>query len=52
MTLPLNPVVVPTITYEYLFYLLSSKQLRPPSQRKTQGLLSESCTTDTLGRRL
>jgi hypothetical protein len=37
MASPPNPTVVFTVTYEYLFYLSSSEQLRPPAQRKAWG---------------
>jgi hypothetical protein len=47
--LSLNPAVVPTVTYEYLFYLPSSERLRPLAQWNTQGLLSGYCTTGTVG---
>jgi hypothetical protein len=51
-TTPLNPAMVPTISYEYLFCHPSSDQLRPPSRWKTRGLLSGFCTSGTTGRRL
>jgi hypothetical protein len=49
MASPLNHVVVPIVTYEYLFCLLSSEWLRPPTRHKAQGLLSGSCTPSTVG---
>jgi hypothetical protein len=49
---PLTLAATPTTSYEYLFCLPSSDQLRPPIQRKAQGLLSGSCTPDTAGHRL
>jgi hypothetical protein len=49
---PLNPAMVPTISYEYLFYHPSSDRLRPPTQRKARGLLSGSCTLGIVGHRL
>jgi hypothetical protein len=47
-----NPTKVPTVTYEYLFCPPSSDQLRPPAQRRAQGLLSGSSTSGTAGCRL
>jgi hypothetical protein len=46
MASPMNPAVIPIVTYEYLFCLPSSERLRPPARRKAQGLLSGSCTMD------
>jgi hypothetical protein len=37
MTSSLNPVAVPVVTYEYLFYLPSSERLQSPTQRKAWG---------------
>jgi hypothetical protein len=37
---PLNPVVVLTVSYEYLSCLPTSEQLRPPARRKARGLHS------------
>jgi hypothetical protein len=52
MTLSPNPVAVPAVTYEYIFYLSSSEWFRPPAQQKARGLLSESCTLGTAGHQL
>jgi hypothetical protein len=52
MSLPLNVVAVPTVTYEYPFCLPSSERLWPPTQQKARGLLSGSCTLATTGRLL
>jgi hypothetical protein len=52
MASPPNCMVVPTITYEYLFCLLSSERLRPPARRKAWGLLLGSYTLGTAGHRL
>jgi hypothetical protein len=52
MASPPNHAAVPVVTYEFLFYLLSSKRPRPPAQRKARGLLSWSYTSDTMGHRL
>jgi hypothetical protein len=52
MISPLNPVEVPTVTYQYLLCPPSSDQLRPPAQRRARGLLSGSTTLGTIGRRL
>jgi hypothetical protein len=43
MASPPNPAAVSVVTYEYLFYLPSSEQPRPPARRKARGLLSGSC---------
>jgi hypothetical protein len=43
MASPLNPAVVPVVTYEYLIYLPSSERFHPSTQQKAQGLLSGSC---------
>jgi hypothetical protein len=45
----LNPVELPAITYEYLFYPGSSDRLRPPTQQRAQELLSGSSTLATMG---
>jgi hypothetical protein len=37
MASPPNLVMIPIVTYEYLFYLPSSERLQPPAQRKAQG---------------
>jgi hypothetical protein len=47
-----NPTVVPTTSYEYLFYLPTSDQLWPPARRKAQGLLSRSSTLSTAGHQI
>jgi hypothetical protein len=52
MASPPNPMVVPTVTYEYLSCLPSSEQLWPPAQWKAQVLLSGPCTLVTTGRYL
>jgi hypothetical protein len=44
MASPLNPVVVPAVTYEYLFFLRLSDRLRSPTRWKARGLLTGSCT--------
>jgi hypothetical protein len=49
---PPNPTMARTIAYEYLFYLLSSDQLRQSAQRKARGLLLGSSTPGTVGHRL
>jgi hypothetical protein len=43
MASPPNPAAVPIVTYEYLFCFPLSDRLRPPTQRKAQGLLAGSC---------
>jgi hypothetical protein len=48
----LNPVEVPAVTYEYLFYPPSSDLLWPPAQQKAQGLQSGSNTPSTAGHQL
>jgi hypothetical protein len=40
MASPRNPVIAPTVTYEYPFCLPSSDWLGPPTRWKAQGLLS------------
>jgi hypothetical protein len=52
MAPPPNPIVVPTVTYEYLFCLPSSERLWPPARWKAWGLQSGSYTTGTFGPRL
>jgi hypothetical protein len=52
MISPSNPMAAPVVTYEYIFCLSLSDQLRPPTQWKAQGLLSGSSTPDTVGHRL
>jgi hypothetical protein len=49
MGLPPNPVAVPTVTHEYLFWLLFSEWLQSPSRWKAQGLLSGFHTPGTMG---
>jgi hypothetical protein len=49
---PLNPVVAPTTSYEYLFCLPSIDQIQPPAQWKARTLLSGSCTPGTVGHQL
>jgi hypothetical protein len=49
---PANPMVAPTVSYEYLFYHPSSEQLRPPAQWKAWGLLLGSDTPGMVGHRL
>jgi hypothetical protein len=46
---PLNPAVVPAVSYEYLFDLPSSERLRPLARRKVWGLLLGSCTSGIVG---
>jgi hypothetical protein len=46
----LNLTAVPVVTYEYLFYLSSSEELRPHARRKAQRLLLGSYTPDTTSR--
>jgi hypothetical protein len=48
MATPPNPVEVPKVICEYLFYLPSSKRPRPPTRRKAQWLLSGSYTSGTM----
>jgi hypothetical protein len=52
MASPLNPVMAPAVTYEYLFCLPLSERLRTPAQWKARDLLSGSCTPGTVGHRL
>jgi hypothetical protein len=47
MALPLNPVAVLTVTYEYLFYLMLSEQSPMPARQKARGLLTGSYTPGT-----
>jgi hypothetical protein len=49
MISPPNPVGVPVVTYEYLFYSPSSDRLWPPAPRRAQGLLSGSSTLGNVG---
>jgi hypothetical protein len=51
MVTPLNPAVVPAVSYEYLFCLPSSEWLHPPARWKVQRLLLKSCTLGTAGHR-
>jgi hypothetical protein len=51
MASPPNPSMVPVVTYEYLFCLLSSDRFQPPARQKARGLLSGSSTPGTVGRR-
>jgi hypothetical protein len=44
MASPLNPAVVHTVTYEYLFCLPSSDWLQPSTRQEDRGLLTGSCT--------
>jgi hypothetical protein len=50
MVLSLNPTVVPTVTYEYIFCLSLSERPWPPAQQKARALLSGSYTPGTVGR--
>jgi hypothetical protein len=52
MISPLNLMEAPAVTYEYLFCLLSSDPLWPPTQRKAQQLLSGSSTSGSADRQL
>jgi hypothetical protein len=49
---PLNLMVAPTVTYEYLLYLPLSDRLQPPTRPKDRGLLSRSSTPSTAGHEL
>jgi hypothetical protein len=52
MTSPSNPASVPEAPYEYLIHLPLSVRPRPATRQHASGLLSESCTLGTTGRRL
>jgi hypothetical protein len=52
MALPPNLAAVPTVTYEYLFYLQSSERLWPSAQWEARGLLSGFCTPGAVDHQL
>jgi hypothetical protein len=52
MVSPLNLVMAPAVTYDYLLCLPSSDRLRPPTQWNARGLLSRSSSLGTTGYRL
>jgi hypothetical protein len=52
MASPPDPAMVPTVTYESPFCIPLTEWLRPPAQRKAQGLLSGSSILGTVGHRL
>jgi hypothetical protein len=47
---PLNPAIVPIVTYEYLVCLPQREWLWPPARRKARDLLSGPCTLGIMGR--
>jgi hypothetical protein len=52
MATPPNAVIIPIVTYEYLFCLPSNERPRALAQRKAWGLLLGSCALGTVSHQL